>query len=239
MSVQTHVLESPLARSERPPTLVAVPDSGDVPTTVGVLAQDPVTLAGLTTALGACDEVQLMSCRRETLPSVVLVASDTADESLLRTLGAVVGRGSRVVLVVPDLDGPGLLAMVDSGAHVVVPRKDAHAARLADAVRVAASGETSLPAEWLRRLVPQPGDGTADAEGPAGRPFDSGQGAALTAREVEVLRLLADGASTADIAGRLAYSESTIKTAIHALTQRLSLRNRSHAVAWALRAGLI
>ena len=54
-----------------------------------------------------------------------------------------------------------------------------------------------------------------------------------------MLRLLADECSTAEIADELAYSESTIKSAIHELTSRLELRNRSHAVAFAVRAGLI
>jgi len=51
--------------------------------------------------------------------------------------------------------------------------------------------------------------------------------------------LLADGYSTAEIARELAYSERTIKNSIHDLTTRLQLRNRSHAVAFAVRQGLI
>ncbi len=58
-------------------------------------------------------------------------------------------------------------------------------------------------------------------------------------REVEVLRLVADGLDTAEIATRLSYSQRTIKTVLHDVTTRLQLRNRSHAVAYALREGLI
>jgi DNA-binding NarL/FixJ family response regulator len=61
----------------------------------------------------------------------------------------------------------------------------------------------------------------------------------LTQRELRVLRLLADGCSTSEIARELCYSERTIKNAIQAMTARLQLRNRSHAVAYALRQGLI
>ena len=61
----------------------------------------------------------------------------------------------------------------------------------------------------------------------------------LTHRELRVVRLLADGYSTAEIARELAYSERTIKNSIHDLTTRLQLRNRSHAVAFAVRQGLI
>lgn len=61
----------------------------------------------------------------------------------------------------------------------------------------------------------------------------------LTTRDVDVLRLLADGLSTAGIAEDLAYSESTIKNVIHDLVSQLGARNRAHAVAMAIRAGVI
>src|SRR5829696_6509434 len=54
-------------------------------------------------------------------------------------------------------------------------------------------------------------------------------------REVEVLRLVADGLDTAEIAAKLAYSQRTVKNVLHDVTNRLQLRNRSHAVAYALR----
>jgi DNA-binding NarL/FixJ family response regulator len=56
---------------------------------------------------------------------------------------------------------------------------------------------------------------------------------------VTVLKLLADGHSTSEVARALAYSERTVKTAVQQLTGRLHLRNRTHAVAYALREGLI
>ena len=63
--------------------------------------------------------------------------------------------------------------------------------------------------------------------------------ALLTDREVDVLRLLSEGWDTAEIASKLAYSERTVKNVIHDITARLQLRNRSHAVAYAVRQGLI
>lgn len=67
-----------------------------------------------------------------------------------------------------------------------------------------------------------------------------GRGAAvLTERETEVLRLAAEGFSTAEIARKLAYAEKTIKVALQNVTVRLQLRNRVHAVAYAVRNGLI
>jgi DNA-binding NarL/FixJ family response regulator len=70
--------------------------------------------------------------------------------------------------------------------------------------------------------------------GPRGLTFSG-----LSERELGVLRLVADGLDTSEIAERLSYSERTIKNIIHDITTRLHLRNRSHAVAFAMRHGLI
>jgi DNA-binding NarL/FixJ family response regulator len=61
----------------------------------------------------------------------------------------------------------------------------------------------------------------------------------LSDRETHVLRLVADGKDTHQIARELSYSERTVKNVLHDVTTRLQLRNRSHAVAYALREGLI
>jgi len=63
--------------------------------------------------------------------------------------------------------------------------------------------------------------------------------AGLDQRHLAVLRLLADGSDTADIAQALSYSERTIKYLVRGITTRLGARNRAHAVACALRTGLI
>ncbi|MDT8912934.1 LuxR C-terminal-related transcriptional regulator [Amycolatopsis sp. PS_44_ISF1] len=62
---------------------------------------------------------------------------------------------------------------------------------------------------------------------------------ALDARERAVLSLLADGHETAEVARRLAYSVRTVTGIVHDITLRFHLRNRAHAVAHALREGLI
>jgi DNA-binding CsgD family transcriptional regulator len=54
-----------------------------------------------------------------------------------------------------------------------------------------------------------------------------------------VLRLVASGFSTQEIADELCYSQRTVKSILHDVTNRFQLRNRSHAVAYALREGLI
>jgi DNA-binding response OmpR family regulator len=61
----------------------------------------------------------------------------------------------------------------------------------------------------------------------------------LTARESEVLRLLADGLSQADIAGRLFISSKTVATHIEHILEKLEVRSRAQAVAFAYREGLL
>ena len=61
----------------------------------------------------------------------------------------------------------------------------------------------------------------------------------LTEREARVLRLLADGHSTTEVGSRLFMAERTVKNVIHDVTNRFNLTNRTHAVAYALREGLI
>jgi DNA-binding NarL/FixJ family response regulator len=61
----------------------------------------------------------------------------------------------------------------------------------------------------------------------------------LTDREIKVLELLADGLDTVEVGRRLFYSERTVKNIIHGVTSRLNLRNRTQAVVYAVRKGLI
>lgn len=75
--------------------------------------------------------------------------------------------------------------------------------------------------------------------GPAERAGGTLTSIRLSSREAEVLRLVADGYDTSDIAEHLAYSESTIKGVLAKLMARLEARNRCHAVAIVVREGLI
>ncbi|MFF8096855.1 LuxR C-terminal-related transcriptional regulator [Streptomyces sp. NPDC016675] len=61
----------------------------------------------------------------------------------------------------------------------------------------------------------------------------------LTEREIDIVRLLAEGWTTEEIAHKLGYSDRTIKDAIHSLNSRLGLRNRAHAVGYGAQLGIL
>ena len=111
--------------------------------------------------------------------------------------------------------------------------KDVRPEQLADAVRVVAAGDTLLAPTITRRLVEQyvrrPPPGTR-------RPV---QMAALTDRELDVLRLIARGRSNAEIARTLFVSETTVKTHVTHLFTKLDLRDRAQAVVLSYEAGLV
>ncbi|MFH8222678.1 LuxR C-terminal-related transcriptional regulator [Streptomyces sp. NPDC018057] len=202
---------------------------------VAVHATDPILREGVLSQLRRFPEVELRDEAGSGPGTVALLVDDMLDEAALTRLRRVVrSEGARAVLVVSTLREAELLDVIECGVGAIVWRHEAGAHRLVQAVLAAARGEGDLPADLLGRLIDQVGTLHRNA---AGRPGAPGSG--LTPREVDVLRLVAEGLDTGEIAGKLSYSERTVKNVIHGLTTRLHLRNRAHAVAHALREGYI
>jgi DNA-binding NarL/FixJ family response regulator len=118
--------------------------------------------------------------------------------------------------------------------------KDVTAERLFEAVRVVAAGEALLAPGVTRRLIIEFArlrpHTAAEVTGAAGRP---GAFAALTPRETEVLRLVAEGLSNTEIAARLVVTEETVKTHVSRILSKLGLRDRTQAVVAAYESGLV
>jgi DNA-binding NarL/FixJ family response regulator len=111
--------------------------------------------------------------------------------------------------------------------------KDVTAETLFDAVRVVAAGEALLAPTVTRRLVSE----FARLRPTLPRRPDELE--ALTPRETEVLRLVAEGLSNGDIADRLVVSEETVKTHVSRMLTKLRLRDRTQAVVVAYESGLV
>jgi DNA-binding NarL/FixJ family response regulator len=202
---------------------------------VYVYAHDPISQAGLASQLRARPEIQVVDHDVD-LAMVAIVVVDEVDEETTRVVRAIQRNNGipRVVLVVTRLDDAGMLAGVEAGACGLLRRSEALPERLVESIQSAATGDGNVPADLLGRLLEHVGRLQRQVLAPRGLTISG-----LSEREIEVLRLVADGFDTAEIAGSLAYSERTIKNIIHDVTARLNLRNRSHAVAYAVRQGLI
>ncbi|MFL6120365.1 response regulator transcription factor, partial [Actinophytocola sp.] len=198
---------------------------------VTVRALDAITSAGLSTCLESLPDVVVTDGEAD-----VVVAGferlSTAAVTVLRAAAAEVRRP--IVLVVNEIREAELLPAVECRVMAILPRAAAGDERLAQAVRTAATGGADLPPNLLGQLV-----GHAERLHNEVLAAHGLTASGLSPREVDVLRLMADGLDTNEIARNLSYSERTVKNIIYTITSRLRLRNRPHAVAYAMRAGII
>jgi DNA-binding NarL/FixJ family response regulator len=142
------------------------------------------------------------------------------------------GDGPRVlVLTTFDLDEYVYDALAAGAGGFLL--KDVTAERLFDAVRVVAAGEALLAPAVTRRLIAE------FARLRPRRPSGPHPLSSLTARETEVLRLVAEALSNAEIAERLVVSEETVKTHVSRVLGKLGLRDRTQAVVVAYESGLV
>lgn len=105
---------------------------------------------------------------------------------------------------------------------------------LLHAIRLVASGNAVVAPPTVGRLLQHLQPDLDERERAL-----SGRAGALTPRELEVLRLLARGRSNAEIAGELVLSDATVRSHVHHLLAKLHLRNRTQAVAFAYKTGLV
>ncbi len=200
-----------------------------------VYANDPITQVGVVSHLRSRPEVLIVQEQDIALAKVAVIVTDVVDDTALRVLRAVQRGGvPRTVLVATVLDDAALVAAAEAGASGLLRRADATPEGLARVILRVAAGDGEVPPDLLARLLGQVGKLQRQVLAPRGLNFTG-----LSERERHVLRLVAEGHDTGEIARSLSYSERTVKNVLHDITTRLQLRNRSHAVAYALREGLI
>jgi DNA-binding NarL/FixJ family response regulator len=199
-------------------------------------ATDPILRGGVAMTLRSRPEVRVVEeDAADPEKTVVLVVTDRLDDEARQLLRAQQCRGFvKIVLIAGSLDDNEMLAAVENGVCAVARRSDATADVLVRLVRAASAGEGALPPDLLGRLLNRVSQLQRQVLAPRGLRL-----AGMSARETEVLELVAEGLSTKEIAEKLCYSQRTVKSILHDVTNRFQLRNRSHAVAYAMREGLI
>ena len=198
-----------------------------------VHARDPISQAGVVAQLRQRPEISIVGSAPQS--QVAILITDCVDEIATRELRAMHKDGHpRLMLVATTIDDNALVAAAEAGVAGLLRRSDASADTMVRTIVKVASGDGEIPADLLGRLLEQVGRLQRQVLAPRGLTFTG-----LTPRETEVLRLVADGLDTSEIASRMCYSERTVKNVLHDLTSRLQLKNRTHAVAYAVREGLI
>jgi DNA-binding NarL/FixJ family response regulator len=202
---------------------------------LALYAQDPILEAGVRWQLRQRPEVELLEPSGADRAEVVLVVVDRLDEEaeqLLRRLQR--SSTARVGLMIGHLEHNVLRTTVECGVAAVVRRSEASQDRLLSMITALARGEGMLPGDLLGRLLDQVGRLQRKVLDPRGLTLST-----LTAREADMLRLVAEGLDTAEIALKTSYSERTVKNVLHDVITRFNLRNRAHAVGYVMRHGLI
>ena len=204
-------------------------------TPVVVRATDPILHNGVCMALRSRDEVWVVDGESADSSMVALLVADRLDETMTQLLSALHHQGfTRIVLVAGEVDDNEILNAVEHGVCAVARRADAGPEVLVRLIKAAAAGEGALPPDLLGRLLSRVSRLQRQVLQPRGLHLGG-----MSNRETEVLKLVASGFSTQEIADQLCYSQRTVKSILHDVTNRFQLRNRSHAVAYALREGLI
>ncbi|MBM7802507.1 DNA-binding NarL/FixJ family response regulator [Curtobacterium luteum] len=201
-----------------------------------VIADDhPVVRAGLRALLDGEDDIAVLADASTPDEAVELAARLTPELVLMdlqfgeRTTGADATRRIRAldaapyVLVLTNYDTDGdILGAVEAGASGYL-LKDAPPEELVAAVRAAASGQSALAPAIAGRLM-------ARMRAPQ---------VALSAREIEVLALVAEGAPNTEVASRLFISDATVKSHLVHVFSKLGVSSRTAAVREALRLGIL
>ena len=226
-------------------------------TTVRVLIADDQTLirAGLAMVLAAQSDIEVVGEAQDGIEAVALAGVHRPDVVLMDVqmprmdgLDATrelvrAGNGTRVlVLTTFDLDAYAFGA-IDAGASGFL-LKDSDADDIVAAVRAVAAGDAVLAPRVTSELLLRFTDLARAAEDPALRARSENRRVAaarlevLTDREHEVFDALVQGLSNAEIAEALWLSESTVKTHVGRVLQKLGMRDRVQAVVYAFRSGL-
>jgi DNA-binding NarL/FixJ family response regulator len=184
----------------------------------------------------ASDGLECVSRVRELTPDLVLMDIRMPKlDGLEATRRILAGDAPPKIIVLTTFDSDDYVyEAIRNGASGFL-LKSTPPGQLVEGVRAAMNGDTLLAPEITRRLL----DRFVERPPATARQATPPKLAELTPRELEVLRLIADGLSNAEIARTLFVSEATVKTHVNHVLAKLRLRDRVQAVALAYRVGLM
>jgi NarL family two-component system response regulator YdfI len=205
-----------------------------------IRAKSPFTLAGLYAAVSADTRFEIvgkLSRSTEREPEFTGFQEDVIlfdglegdiDELLLGSFKE--HRSRRVVLLAEDLTRAETVRLMQTGVQAILPR-DSSASEIASALEAVSEGLVAFSPDSFRLLLPTATEGVEQDFEYLNDP--------LTARETEVLGLLAAGAGNKEIATRLRISEHTAKFHVSSILSKLGATTRTEAVGRGYRLGLI
>ena len=200
-----------------------------------VYADDPILEAGMVSQLRGRPEIDIVEAAELSRAQVGVAAADALDDETLRILRALKRAGiAHTLLIMRAIDDAAVVSAAEVGVSGLLRRSEATPEALVRTIQKVAAGDGVIPSDLLGHLLGQVGRLQRQVLSPRGLTFSG-----LSDREIDVIRLIAEGHDTNEIARQLCYSQRTVKNVLHDVTTRLQLRNRSHAVAYAVREGLI
>jgi DNA-binding NarL/FixJ family response regulator len=214
------------------------------PIRVVVVDDQPLIRAGFAMVLAAADDIEVVGEADNGAQAVELLRNVAADVVIMDIRMPVMDGIQATERLMQLEDPPGVLVLTtfdnDDDAFAALRAgaggfllKNAPAAEVIGAIRVVAAGESVVAPRITRLLL----DRFADRLGPAGG--QSERLDVLTARERDVLALVARGLSNSEIAADLYVAEATVKTHLGNLMAKLHLRDRAQAVVFAYESGLV
>jgi DNA-binding NarL/FixJ family response regulator len=188
-------------------------------------------LPGVEVVGTASDGEEALAMAEELRPDVILMDLRMPRVDGVEATKRLRGSGIKVVVLTTYADDRSVIDALRAGA-VGYLTKDASADEIQQALERVTSGQAALDPAVQHLLIE-----AVASSGSAG-PVSGNLPDGLTAREAEVLALIAEGLSNTDIAARLVVSEATVKSHINHLLPKIGARDRAQAVAYAYRHGL-
>ncbi|WP_089104510.1 response regulator transcription factor [Streptomyces hyaluromycini] len=199
---------------------------------LAVHAADPITRSALVSYLRRQPGLTLTG--RDAPADIVVAALQDPDARTLTHLSQEAEGAARLVVIVDGEWSVDPYAALEAGVRAVLFRPAFTWERFGEALQEVRAGHGDLPAALQGQLMDQMTRTHQEVLAPHGLTPGG-----LTQREAEVLQLVSEGDELQHIGDKLGYSERTIKNVLYGMIKRHRLRNRAHAVAYAIRSGQI